>query len=596
MTPSKLSDLIDHSDPGSVLKEVQATLYDAFPNVAMDPIVTAFGDIVALYEGRNPGFHACSTGYHDLQHTTDTFLAMARLLHGGAVLGETFSADHVATGLISALYHDSGYLQEITDTEGTGAKYTLDHEERGAAFFERYGRSAGMSTENLRIGRLLILSTDLSESTAENADRPPAIGLLCRLMVAADLLAQMSERNYLEKLLFLYREFREAGIDNYPNELDLLNKTIGFYDVIDQRLEHTADQIDRFLVAHFQKRWQIPVNLYREAINRQKAYLVSILSTGDNDPRGRLRRGGIVEAIKNTSGDTRGPKRGKDVKHRLDEKMVYTALDRPEILTHIFYPRTEVFHSRETPVENLMIPVDRDVSLGARLHRSDASAPNILFFHGNGEIAADYDELGTLITRCGVNFIVVDYRGYGRSGGSSTVTTMMADSHRIFAYLTGWLPENGLTGPMIVMGRSLGSASALELAAAHPNRIRGLVIDSGFADTLSLLKRLGVDVEHVGPGDSSDFGQREKIATFTHPVLIIHGEQDVIIPFTDGATLYDASPAADKTLLAIPGAGHNDIFSHGLTSYMDAVAKFCRQVTAAFNSSTTTRPNHDDEK
>ena len=309
MTSSKLSDLINHGDPQSVLKEVQTTLTDGFPSLALDQVVTAFGDIVALYEGRNPEYRACSTGYHNLEHTTDTFLAMARLLHGGAILGESFSAQHLTIALISALFHDSGYIQEITDTEGTGAKHTLDHEERSVAFFERYGQSVGLSEDNLRVGRLLILSTDLSNPTTDIEDRSPSIALLGRLMVAADLLAQMAERNYLEKLLFLYREFREAGIDAFPNELDLLNKTIGFYDFIDQRLEHTADLIDRFLVAHFTKRWQIPVNLYREAISRQKQYLESILSSSGTDPRDRLRRGGIVDAIKNSHDLTRKPRR-----------------------------------------------------------------------------------------------------------------------------------------------------------------------------------------------------------------------------------------------------------------------------------------------
>jgi len=212
--------------------------------------------------------------------------------------------------------------------------------------------------------------------------------------------------------------------------------------------------------------------------------------------------------------------------------MAYSALDRPEILSHIFYPRTEILRARESSVEELMIPVERYVSISARFHRADPSSPNILFFHGNGEIAADYDELGPLMNQCGVNFLAVDYRGYGRSGGSPTVTSMMADSHQIYAFVMDWLPENGLTGPLIVMGRSLGSASALELINSHPERIRGLVIDSGFAYSIPLLQRLGVDVDHFGLDESSDFGQTDKIAAFTNVVLIIHGEQDVIIPVT----------------------------------------------------------------
>jgi len=268
--------------------------------------------------------------------------------------------------------------------------------------------------------------------------------------------------------------------------------------------------------------------------------------------------------------------------------MPYTALDRPEILSYVFYPRTEVFRSQSISAEDLMIPVERHISIGARLHRTDPSSPNILFFHGNGEIAADYDELAPLINQCGMNFIVVDYRGYGRSEGSPTVTAMMADSHRIYDYLMDFLPRNGLVGPIIVMGRSLGSASALELAATHPESIRALIIDSGFAYTVPLLKRLGVDVERFDLDDSNEFGQIEKIAAFTNPVLIIHGKQDVIIPFSDGMALYESSGAVDKTLLGIPGVGHNDIFSYGLTAYMDAIEKIGRQVSTSAGTPETT--------
>ena len=268
--------------------------------------------------------------------------------------------------------------------------------------------------------------------------------------------------------------------------------------------------------------------------------------------------------------------------------MPFTALDRPEILSYVFYPRKEAFRPKAMAVEDLMIPVTSGISIGGRLHGTDPSSPNILFFHGNGEIAADYDELAPLINQCGMNFIVVDYRGYGRSGGSPTVTAMMDDSHRIYNYLMDFLPRQGLVGPTIVMGRSLGSASALELAAAYPKQIQALIIDSGFAYTIPLLMRLGVDVERFDLDDSHEFGQIQKISAFTHPVLIIHGEQDVIIPFSDGVALYESSSSADKTLLGIPGAGHNDIFAYGLTAYMDALKKIGRQVSMAADKPETT--------
>ena len=94
---------------------------------------------------------------------------------------------------------------------------------------------------------------------------------------------------------------------------------------------------------------------------------------------------------------------------------------------------------------------------------------------------ADYDELAPLYNARGLNLLAVDYRGYGRSSGVPGVAAMMADCHRILDYCQDWLKRNAYTGPLILMGRSLGSASVLELAATHPNRIQGLIIESGFA-------------------------------------------------------------------------------------------------------------------
>lgn len=55
------------------------------------------------------------------------------------------------------------------------------------------------------------------------------------------------------------------------------------------------------------------------------------------------------------------------------------------------------------------------------------NAPTLLFFHGNGEIVEDYDDIAQIYLKLGINFLPVDYRGYGRSTGSPTVTAMMRD-------------------------------------------------------------------------------------------------------------------------------------------------------------------------
>jgi fermentation-respiration switch protein FrsA (DUF1100 family) len=259
---------------------------------------------------------------------------------------------------------------------------------------------------------------------------------------------------------------------------------------------------------------------------------------------------------------------GKMDRSRVD----YTILDRPEILAYLFHPRQEWTEPGESSLgQDVMIPVEPDVMVGARFHMTGQSFPNILFFHGNGEIVADYDELGPIYNQMEINFLPVDYRGYGRSSGTPTVSAMMKDCHVIFEYVENWLKEKGYHDSLIIMGRSLGSASTLELADTHEERLDGLIIESGFAYAGPLLRLLGADPVRLGFKEETGFANLDKIKRFNKPTLIIHAERDHIIPFSDGEALYNASTASDKTFLKIPNANHNDIFSRGLHEYLNAV-------------------------
>jgi len=262
----------------------------------------------------------------------------------------------------------------------------------------------------------------------------------------------------------------------------------------------------------------------------------------------------------------------KQQNKNIDDNKPNTSLDRPEVLMSLFHPRREL-EITETGTQgmDIMIPVEKNDTIGARFHMADKQGSNILFFHGNGEIVADYNDLGPLYNKMGINFLPVDYRGYGRSTGRPTVAAMMHDSHAIFHFVNKWLLKHGYTGPMIVMGRSLGSAPALEIADSHKADISGLILESGFAWTAPLLQTLGVDPEMIGFKKETGFQNVDKIKTFDKPTLIIHAAQDHIIPFSDGEDLYSACSASDKTLLEIPGANHNDIFMRGLSEYMAAV-------------------------
>lgn len=255
--------------------------------------------------------------------------------------------------------------------------------------------------------------------------------------------------------------------------------------------------------------------------------------------------------------------------------MPHPVLDSPEILRAIFHPRPEYRLNVAAPTGHpLSIRVSPGVSVGARLYVASSEAPVIVYWHGNGEIAADYDALAPLYTRLGISLLVADYRGYGMSTGTPTCSSLLSDAIAVFRSTGDIFEHHGLApSRLYVMGRSLGSAAAIEVAAEAQDGLSGLILESGFADTFALLARLGVRQE--GAIEARDgFGNAEKIAGVTVPTLIIHGENDVLIPPRDGEELFRHSGAEDKRLLLIPGAGHNDLMLMGQTEYFAAIRAF----------------------
>lgn len=254
----------------------------------------------------------------------------------------------------------------------------------------------------------------------------------------------------------------------------------------------------------------------------------------------------------------------------------YTALDRPDVSHRLFHPRPEPSHRKSDANRfDLMIPVGNKAAVGASFHKAGQAAPILLFFHGNGEIVPDYDDMAAMFTGLGVNFFVADYRGYGRSTGAPSVSAMMSDCHKVMDFLGHYRVEHHLTGPVCLMGRSLGSASVLELAWKRSDEITCLIIESGFAFAGPLLRLLGIDPDRIGFREEEGFDNIHKVRCVRLPCLVIHAQNDHIIPFFDGQALYEACPSKDKELLEIKGANHNDLFFKGMGPYLSAVKKFC---------------------
>lgn len=214
-----------------------------------------------------------------------------------------FSESDVVAALTAAILHDVGYIQNAHDRQGTGAKYKKNHEQRSMDFLSRHGKELGLSPAEINAGRRMISCTDMDKDIASITFPSFQIEILGKLLASADLLAQLSHQTYLENLLFLYYECREAGVGDYKNESDMIKKALPFYDIFENRLKSLMNKADRFMELHFASHSNIGENLYRRAINGHKKYLVKILSTDAADPRQHLRRGGIVEIVHRQYGD-----------------------------------------------------------------------------------------------------------------------------------------------------------------------------------------------------------------------------------------------------------------------------------------------------
>ena len=237
----------------------------------------------------------------------------------------------------------------------------------------------------------------------------------------------------------------------------------------------------------------------------------------------------------------------------------------------LFHPRKA--HQQMGENDHL-IEVENGVKVGVRFHLINNSAPTLLFFHGNGEIITDYDDIAPLYNQKGFNFIIADFRGYGFSNGTPTAKNTKSDAHPVLDYVLRHLKKENYIGPLILMGRSLGSVSVLELARRYPGDFSALIIESGFADEGSLFNLFGITAEMVRYKKEDGFQNGAKISKYQGPLLVIHAQQDNIIPFSQGEELLNLCQSKKKKLVPIPNANHNNILGVNPQMYFDEVFRF----------------------
>jgi len=274
----KLYDLVDLTNPQKVFNEIKRIILLMTDDFDFESFEIFFTDTTKLFNGEYPGYQKSKTKYHDLEHTNSVVLATARLMHGCFIEGEAFTPHTILLGITANLFHDTGLIQTDNDLSGTGAKYTVGHEDRSIIFMKEYLSSKNFSSKDIEDCSHLIQCTILSLPVKEISFRSTTTEMLGKIVGSADLLAQIADRNYLEKLFLLFQEFEEASIPGFSTALELLQQTEDFYQLVAQkRLSEELGNISVKMLHHFKTRWDIDRDLYEESISKNIEYLKSVI-------------------------------------------------------------------------------------------------------------------------------------------------------------------------------------------------------------------------------------------------------------------------------------------------------------------------------
>ena len=285
--------------PENIYEEVKSITLLLFPSFDFSLVSRTYQDIIKLFNGEYVDYQKCDTEYHNLRHTEECLLEVARLIHGASLNGKSFSEKDVNLGLIAAIVHDAGYIKTIDEQGGTGGKFTIIHIDRSIQFMRKYLTQRGFVSDDINFVRNCLKCTGLNVNINKIKFLSYENELIGKILGTADLLGQMSAPNYLIKLPFLFNEYHEAGIKLYEDQFDLIEKTPEFWEFTKDRFTYELGGMDRYLRDHYRVRWGIDRDLDREAVENNIAYLNYILQHHRSDYRRLLKRRDKMELSQN---------------------------------------------------------------------------------------------------------------------------------------------------------------------------------------------------------------------------------------------------------------------------------------------------------
>ena len=204
---------VDTKDAPAVAREVRALFHSSFPAEDDGFITRSFDTVVACFTGQCPGYRPLDARYHDIEHTMQGTLCLARLLGARHAAGALplLTPGMFELALLGILLHDTGYLKRSNDTTGTGAKYTLTHVRRSADFARDFLAQHAYSEADAAAVQNMIRCTGVNADLAAIPFSSELEKMVGYALGTADLLGQMAADDYIDKLPVLYEEFAEAA-------------------------------------------------------------------------------------------------------------------------------------------------------------------------------------------------------------------------------------------------------------------------------------------------------------------------------------------------------------------------------------------------
>ncbi|MFO0254366.1 MAG: hypothetical protein ACK5ZW_16895 [Betaproteobacteria bacterium] len=303
-----ITNRIRTTDAIEVSDHVAGLFRALFPKGNPRPMERAFAELSRMYYGKHPDYHPCDTEYHDIQHVLDVTLAMARLLDGyqrDPREHAPLSPEHFTVGIVTALFHDVGYLRRRSDRKHRyGAEYTLTHVSRGSRFLRSYLPGLGL-LQYAQASSVLIHFTGYERDPTSIRMADPVMRRVGEMLGSADIMAQMSDRCYLEKCYDrLYPEFVLGGIARrrqpdgrelvlYKSRGDLISKTPAFFINALKRLDEKLGWAYRHAETHFGGK-----NLYIQEMHKNARYAKAVNRRGYPTALRRLAPKTLLKGVK----------------------------------------------------------------------------------------------------------------------------------------------------------------------------------------------------------------------------------------------------------------------------------------------------------